>query len=97
MAATRPEVLVSQLLDNIATTFQWLPHMLGLYELNGTIKDTDQFIAVCRQHPHNSPAAILDFRLPITSSIVGDGSFDILDHENTEVFLWNFVPILYGS
>jgi hypothetical protein len=40
MAAQKPEELISQLLDYIATPFQWLPHIFGVQQVNGPIANT---------------------------------------------------------
>ena len=40
IAAAIPEVLISQFLDNIATPFQRIPHVLDFQELNGAIAHT---------------------------------------------------------
>ena len=40
MAAAKPEVLISQLLNQIATPFQKLPHICGVQQLNGTMANT---------------------------------------------------------
>src|SRR5208282_2374944 len=37
---SKPEVLISQLLDKIAMPFQRLPHIFAISELDGTIADT---------------------------------------------------------
>jgi len=37
---SKPEVLISQLLDKIATPIQRLPHIFVVQQLNGTIADT---------------------------------------------------------
>ena len=37
---SKPEVLISQLLDKITTRFQRLPHIFLVHHLKGTIADT---------------------------------------------------------
>ena len=39
MAAVKTEMLISQLLDKIATKFQRLPHIVGVQQLSGSIAD----------------------------------------------------------
>ena len=55
MAAVKPEVLISQLLDQIATPFQRLSPIFWVHHLNGTIANTarcnrkSEFKDGCRQ------------------------------------------------
>ncbi len=73
MAADKPEVVLSQVVDRIKTRFQHLPH---------NFPSSDALAIFLNL---SDTTAILYFRLPVTSDIIGDITVELLDAENIEL------------
>ena len=75
MAAAEPDVLLSQLVDEITTPFQRLTPIFGVQEFNVAIPNTVLFTS-------GLTAAILNFLLPVTSDSIAEGDIEFSDPEN---------------
>ena len=88
--ASKPELLIFQLLDMIATPFQRLAPIFGVQKFNGTVPNTarckwngDAFLSSRRDIIiFGLTAAILDFLLPLITGGILNSSIEFLDPEN---------------
>jgi hypothetical protein len=81
MAASKAEVLVSQLVDEIGTKFKGCTNIFGVQQLNGN---------TVRHTPEVGNPRWLNFRLPVFSDSIQTISIELLDPKAWGS-RWNFV------
>ena len=98
MAAVKPEELISQLLNKIATPFQReLPfsgpsNSMALLRILHDVTESRYFkmaaakpeVLIHQLLDKMATAAILNYRLPVTSRCIRNNDTELLDHENEE-------------